>query len=220
MLNFSQKLYLGFFVVLVLLGFVGVASYFALHTASSGFEQYRSYSTASNEISQVQSNLLMVRMNVKDFLLTGSDKDINEYNQYFNKVEILLSKAKSEINKPERAQMIALLIQEIEQYNTAFEAIKAYRVQRNELVLNRLNIIGPKMENKLTQIMQNAEKSNNSQIAYFAGEAMRNLLLGRLYVIKYLENSGGKDIDLVITDINMPDVTGIELNIHPHQNQF
>lgn len=40
-------------------------------------------------------------------------------------------------------------------------------------------------------------------------------------VIKYLDNSGGKDIDLVITDINMPDVSGIELNKyikenHPH----
>ena len=33
-------------------------------------------------------------------------------------------------------------------------------------------------------------------------------------VIKYLDNSEGKDIDLVITDINMPDVTGVELNKH------
>ncbi|RPD90704.1 DNA-binding response regulator [Aureibaculum marinum] len=33
-------------------------------------------------------------------------------------------------------------------------------------------------------------------------------------VIKYLDNCNGKDVDLVITDINMPDVTGIELNKH------
>lgn len=31
-------------------------------------------------------------------------------------------------------------------------------------------------------------------------------------VKKYLENTKGKKIDLVITDVNMPDVTGIELN--------
>ncbi|MET2984608.1 response regulator transcription factor [Aureibaculum conchae] len=37
-------------------------------------------------------------------------------------------------------------------------------------------------------------------------------------VIKYLDNSGGKDIDLVITDINMPDVSGIELNQHIKDN--
>lgn len=33
-------------------------------------------------------------------------------------------------------------------------------------------------------------------------------------VIKYLDNCKGKDVDLVITDINMPDVSGIELNKH------
>ena len=33
-------------------------------------------------------------------------------------------------------------------------------------------------------------------------------------VIKYLDNCEGKDVDLVVTDINMPDVTGIELNKH------
>jgi len=37
-------------------------------------------------------------------------------------------------------------------------------------------------------------------------------------VIKYLDNSEGKDIDLVVTDINMPDVTGIELNKHIKTN--
>ncbi len=31
-------------------------------------------------------------------------------------------------------------------------------------------------------------------------------------VIKYLENTQGKDIDLIITDINMPDVSGVEIN--------
>lgn len=130
--------------------------------------------------------MLMVRMNVKDFLLTGSEKDLREYNQYFKQVDKLILDAKQEINKPERAQMVTKLIQEIEQYNATFEVIKAYRVERNELVLNQLDVIGPRMERELTQVMQSAAQSNNTQLAYVAGEAMRNLLLGRLYVVKYL----------------------------------
>ena len=31
-------------------------------------------------------------------------------------------------------------------------------------------------------------------------------------VIKYIDNTNGKNIDIVITDINMPDITGVELN--------
>ncbi len=33
-------------------------------------------------------------------------------------------------------------------------------------------------------------------------------------VIKYLDNIKGENIDLVVTDVNMPDVTGIDLNKH------
>ncbi len=33
-------------------------------------------------------------------------------------------------------------------------------------------------------------------------------------VIKYLDNIKGENIDLVVTDVNMPDVSGIELNKH------
>jgi len=37
-------------------------------------------------------------------------------------------------------------------------------------------------------------------------------------VIKYLDNIKGENINLVITDVNMPDVSGIELNKHIKNN--
>ncbi|HBK71182.1 MAG TPA: DNA-binding response regulator, partial [Flavobacteriaceae bacterium] len=37
-------------------------------------------------------------------------------------------------------------------------------------------------------------------------------------VIKFVDNTKGENIDLIITDISMPDVTGIELNKHIKSN--
>jgi methyl-accepting chemotaxis protein len=129
MLNFSQKLYLGFFVVLVLLGFVGVASYFALHTASSGFEQYRSYSTASNEISQVQSNLLMVRMNVKDFLISSDEKDVQEFDKYWKETQRFMDSAIKDISNSERDAVIREVAVLLADYEQAFKKVVALRKQ-------------------------------------------------------------------------------------------
>lgn len=185
----KAKLISAFTVMLIILAAIGLTAYWALKSADEGFNSYRELARDSNLASTLQSNMLMVRMNVKDFLLTGSEKDLREYNQYFEQVDKLILDAKQEINKPERAQMVTKLIQEIEQYNATFKVIKAYRVERNELVLNQLDVIGPRMERELTQIMQSAAQSNDTQLAYVAGEAMRNLLLGRLYVVKYLESN-------------------------------
>ncbi|ESP92197.1 MULTISPECIES: methyl-accepting chemotaxis protein [Pseudoalteromonas] len=183
------KLIAAFSAVMITLAVIGFISYFALKMASDGFKDYRELARDSNLAGILQSNMLMVRMNVKDFLLTGSDKDIQQYDEYFTQVESLLDDATREINKPERAQMVRELIAKIAVYNETFDLIKSYRVQRNDLVLNKLNVIGPQMERELTKLMFSASESNNTQLAYLTGVAMRNLLLGRLYVIKYLESN-------------------------------
>lgn len=183
------KLIAAFSAVMITLAVIGFISYFALKMASDGFKDYRELARDSNLAGILQSNMLMVRMNVKDFLLTGSDKDIRQYDEYFTQVETLLKEATREINKPERAQMVKQLTTKIATYNETFNQIKAYRIQRNDLVLNQLNVIGPQMERELTKLMFSASESNDTQLAYLTGVAMRNLLLGRLYVIKYLESN-------------------------------
>lgn len=183
------KLVASFSVVLLMLAIIGLTSYFALKTASGGFKQYRELARDSNLAGVLQSNMLMVRMNVKDFLLTGSEKDIGEYNQYFNEVENLLKVAQTEINKKERAAMVDELEQKISSYNDTFDIIKQYRVDRDSLVTEVLNILGPRMEKDLTAVMQDASRSNNTRLGYLTGVAMRNLLLGRLYVVKFLESN-------------------------------
>ncbi|MCF6438755.1 methyl-accepting chemotaxis protein [Pseudoalteromonas luteoviolacea] len=183
------KLIAAFSAVMITLAVIGFISYFALKMASDGFKDYRELARDSNLAGILQSNMLMVRMNVKDFLLTGSEKDIRQYNEYFTQVETLLKDATREINKPERAEMVKQLTTKIATYNETFDLIKAYRVQRNDLVFNKLNVIGPQMERELTKLMFSASESNDTQLAYLTGVAMRNLLLGRLYVIKYLESN-------------------------------
>lgn len=187
--SLRAKLIGAFSAVMIILAIIGLTSFFALKSASDGFKDYRELARDSNLAGILQSNMLMVRMNVKDFLLTGSNKDIEQYTQYFNDVDALLKKAKTEINNPQRAEMVSELSLEINTYNATFDVIKQYRVERNILVNEQLNTLGPQMEKDLTDLMLSASNSNNIQVAHLAGLAMRNLLLGRLYVIKFLESN-------------------------------
>ena len=71
-MTLAKKLILGFALILVLLIVVGGVGYNALETAGKGFSSYRSLAKQTNLSGRVQANMLMVRMNVKDFIITGS----------------------------------------------------------------------------------------------------------------------------------------------------
>ena len=67
--------------------------------ASDGFTDYREMARNSNLSSNVQANMLRVRMNAKDYLITSSEKDQNEFDQYYKQTSDYLAKADIEIQK-------------------------------------------------------------------------------------------------------------------------
>ena len=193
----GKKIALGFTVVLVLLVAVASISYFALATASTGFEDYRGLARDTNLAGRLQANMLMVRMNVKDFIITGSEKDQREYAEYLAKMEDFLARADQEIQNPERAAKIDDVLASVDDYKAGFQEVVADMDRRNKAVGETLNVLGPKMERTLTGIMQSAEQDKDTVAAYRAGLALRNLLLARLYVVKFLESNRQEDIDRV-----------------------
>ncbi|NDV25272.1 methyl-accepting chemotaxis protein [Desulfovibrio sp. JC010] len=196
-MKLSAKLMLGFGSVLGLLLVLAVISFWALENSSEGFTQYRGLARDTNLSGRLQANMLMVRMNVKDFIITGSDLDLKQYDDYYTKMREFLDEAISEIQKPERASLIAEVDKEVRDYGEYFEKVKKFRVERNHYVNDILNIAGPQMEKKLTRILETAERDNDMDAAVKSGHAMRNLLLARLYVVKFLDDNAQSSVDRV-----------------------
>ncbi|MBW1779640.1 MAG: MCP four helix bundle domain-containing protein [Deltaproteobacteria bacterium] len=193
----GKKIILGFSAVLLLLVIVGLAAYNGLITASNGFTEYREMARDTNLTGRLQANMLMVRMNVKDFIITGSDQDLQQYQDHLKKMHGFLETAKKEIQDPERAKKIAFVDKVVAEYQTAFDQVIAFKKKRNHIFYDILNVDGPKMEKDLTALMTSAEKDQDIDAAFHAGHALRNLLLGRLYVIKFMESNAQKDADRV-----------------------
>jgi methyl-accepting chemotaxis protein len=108
-LTIGKKILLGFGIVLVLLITVGIMSYVSINNSSKGFTTYRNLARDTNLAGRLQANMLMVRMNVKDFLITGSDKDVKEYTEYFDKMTEFVKEAQDQIKEPERAAKIGII---------------------------------------------------------------------------------------------------------------
>lgn len=201
-MKLSSKLMLGFGSVLGLLLILATISFLALDNSSEGFSQYRGLARDTNLSGRLQANMLMVRMNVKDFIITGSDKDLKQYDDYFKKVRGFLDEAINEIQKPERSRMIAAANEHVNSYAQYFEKVKIFRTQRNHYVNDILNVNGPKMERDLTKILETAERDNDMSAAFRSGLALRNLLLARLYVVKFLNDNDQASVDRVNSEMS------------------
>ncbi|WP_028579979.1 HAMP domain-containing methyl-accepting chemotaxis protein [Desulfogranum japonicum] len=194
--SLAKKLIFGFGIVLILLVTVAFLGYRALTGAASGFEDYRELARDTNLSGRVQANVLMVRMNVKDFLITSSEKDKEQFNEYMEKASGFLATAQEEVHNPERAKLVNQADEMLQQYNKAFLEMEQLQKKRNEYFAV-LNIQGPQAEKELTSILRSAKEDDDMLAAYHASLAMRNLLLGRLYVMKFMDANHQEDVDRV-----------------------
>lgn len=191
----------GFGIVVLMLLIVSGSAFNGLETASQGFTDYRGLARDTNLSGRLQANMLMVRMNVKDYLITQSDKDIQQYNDYMEKTKEFMAEAKAEIQNPERAKLVAEADHLLSSYDQAFTQVVNLVNQRNNEVDNVLVPLGVDARKALTAIIDSAFDAKDAEAVYLAGKAQQQLLLGRLYVVKYLQSNALPDFERAILEL-------------------
>ena len=223
-MKLRTKIIMGFAVSIALVVLVGVIAMIQFRTASNGFTEYRNLARDTNLSSQLQTNMLMVRMNVKDFIISGEEKDVQEYNEYLSEMNRYLREAEVEIQNPERAALIKSIAENVVKYEEAFKEVQTLQASRNDLVHNNLDIKGPEIEKRLTSILESAERDQDSLASYHAAITLRHLLLARLYVVKFLDENKTEHVSRVKEEFDSMDesirVLGEELENVSRRNEL
>ncbi len=181
-LKIKQKLYLGFGVVLSMLLVLSFVVY-------TNFSNYRDIARDNVLLGRVQANILESRIAAQDFIRTGSTASIDAFNKRMTNVTEFVEKAHKDINNPERQKKLTEIDTSVTIYKGGFESIQNFYKNRNTLVLEKLNPIGLEMRENITDLMESAFRDNDPQAAFYAGSLQEKLLLGRLYVVKYLDDN-------------------------------
>ena len=185
--------------LLIVIAVVGLSLfvYEGVDNANNGFTNYREMAKDTVLASRVQANLLMTRMNMKDYIQTNSQKDIDEFNSYYDKTAIFINKALKEIQKPSRAPKVKIMQKEFLAYkNYFYQVVKDYK-KRNKVVYGNLDVNGKKIEQFLTSVMNSASADGDDKSALDTAKSIRTLLLARLYTTKFLISNSQNDLDRV-----------------------
>ncbi len=199
-MSLAVKIGCGFGTVLLLLVIVATAGWWGLSGVADGFSDYRRLARNTNLGGRIQAQILMVRMNVKDFIQTSSDKDVEQYEAYHVKAEEFLAQAREQIKNPERLALVTKQSNDLQSYDKTFaEVVKLVR-ERNRIFSEVLRPVGRAQEEKLTKIMESAKDDGDADTAFRAGLTLRHLLIGRLYMQTFLGTNLKADEERVLSE--------------------
>ena len=176
---------------------VGGAGLWGIWSASQGFREYRALARDSNLCGRLQANMLMVRLNVKDYIISAAETDKKQFAAYLDKTLGFLADSQKEIEDPRRAEMVDKIEQLLTAYEDAFAQVVELQEARNRYVRQQLDVDGPKLENGLTQLLESARDTDDTQSGFAAASALRSTLLARLNVAKFLDTNSPLQVERV-----------------------
>lgn len=186
-LSLGKKLIFGFSGVLVLLLSISILSFSTIENASNQFVTYRNLARYSALLNTFQANMLMVRVNIVNFLHTGSEKSYENYQTYLSTTDKNLQKSLENLNDTRQHQLLKSAESLLEQYRDKVDNIKDEINKQNELV-SKMVKSGLILENTLTEMLNEAQKNKSTGEAYYASLSLKNLFLSRLYTSKLLSD--------------------------------
>mgnify|MGYP003650957941 CR=1 FL=1 len=189
------KIFLGFGIVLALLLVISATGGVSLQNGESNFTQYREQAALSNRAAMVQATLQKAQLAVGDFLSQSSEDAVAEFEERISETMNLIEALNGQITDPKRKKTITNAIENLGTYRSAFDQVTSLQTKRNSIAQNRMDVIGPDMESKLTALMQKSYDETDVSAAYHAAKTQRSLLLMRLYANKFITTNQLDDFD-------------------------
>ena len=200
-LKISNQIALGFGIVLVILVLMIGFALEGLRTGSESFKTYRELARASVLSGRVQANMLSASNAAKSFLSTREDDQLEVFQERFDRARNFALEQQTNIADPTRRELSRELVEDLNSYRAASEEVFGLMRRRDDVLRQTLNPQGKRMRENLTQIMVSAFQDNDSEAAYVAGRALERVLLGRLYMLKFLEDNRDADVNRVEAEL-------------------
>jgi|GEM_PF-6889425 len=183
------KLILSFSIVTALMLVVALVGFVSLNRASKGFDQYREAALASSNGGIILSDLQEARISAVNYIYNGSQESLTAFNTRWEALTQWMEISKQRITKPEWAETVKEIDKSMSVYKNGFEQVVNLRHLRDELITDSLDVKGPAIVSALTGIMTSANQDGDVTAAYCAGLVLRDFLVGRLYMQKFMDTN-------------------------------
>ncbi len=177
-LTIGRMIGLGFFAVLAIFVVASAISRVALTRAGNGLDLYSSSTEETNLISQVEASMLALRMDVNEYLVSGSDSSLAAYDKEQKTLQGAFAKVEATVKDPARAQELKDAQKLLADYDKAFRQIVALRIARAKEISEVLDPKAAEMADSLKKMLDAARQSGDMSASFKTSSALQNLFEG------------------------------------------
>ncbi|MBI1336618.1 MAG: HAMP domain-containing protein [Phycisphaera sp.] len=197
----ASKLSLAFGGMATMLLLVGTFALSSSDTSDQVSDQFSDIVSDAGLLEEVQTSVVNLRMQVKDFLLNNSDEALQKYSDAASEVSVRIDKAHADIHSPDRVKMIDEIDKLLENYEEKFAEVVGVIDERNGIVESQLNKAGPRLGSVIGAIIDTANIDGDMAVQIEANNAVDHLNAARVAVMKFLRTSEKADAQNAITSL-------------------
>ena len=180
-LRIGTKIYGGFAIVLAVLVAIAGLSIFMNLTSKDSFTEYRSAARLTNEAGRVQAHMLAARLAFMKYQSKQSPEVSQELNSRLDDAHASINEMSTMTENADIKSAISGFSEEVETYRNGFMSVSELQNRRNEIVSGSLDVIGPKLQQELSDLTGELSSSFNAAGALAStrlANAVANMRLG------------------------------------------
>ncbi|MBB4303668.1 methyl-accepting chemotaxis protein [Rhodobium orientis] len=196
----STKVFGGFAVVLAFLVLIGLTAGFSLLQSNGGFQRYRHITDQTSHAGAVRDNLLETQLWALRYLEDPSAERLATARKRAAETVRLVDTFDDLVKSASKIAIIRGAETELKAFLEGFEEAVRLQQRREDLVRNTLYDVGPKIEERLTEIARQVRADQNADAVFLTDEVQRHLMSMRLNVAKFLNDNGQASFEAVMRD--------------------
>ncbi len=205
-LSLSQRIIGGFAVPMAFLAALAGLALWSLNRIDGQFVHYQDMTAQALLLEDIGSNVREMRLAVMKYRVTQAADAVEGVATRVTDTLAQGDEALRLVQDPQRRRGIEALIEGVEAYGQRFEAAVALQRRGDVVVEEQLEPLGPELRKRLSSMMQSARGERDLEAGFAAAAAQQNLLLGRLYIGRYLLNNRADDAQRALEELEQAQV--------------
>lgn len=210
-LSVAGQIFSGFGVVVAVAIISGAVAVFAMIKFEGSYAVFEDMAEDALLASEINADMAKALLNTQNYIKSHSEQDLAIARDFISQVREGGEIAVGEIKKPYRAERVELIVRQIEVFSAGLDKVSALYVERDDVVNNKLDVIGPAMRKDLTSIAEGEAQEGDFESAYLAAAMQEKLLLGRFYVKNYLLNNKPSAIERANAELDKANEISLQL---------
>lgn len=191
-MSLVMRVYVGMGAMIALILVVGGFASFQTGGLARTFVEYRTTAKSSLLASYLAEDMFEARMASMKYRIDKTESNLQEVADNITEIVELKPELYAMLEGyPEQAGLDALAPL-LAEYGTSMEHAFALQQER-EVLVGETSAVGLKARQQLSEVMESALQDNDAQASSVAGLAISNLLLGRLYLERFLVSNDAAD---------------------------